>query len=131
MALETLSTLKMVLFPYDPESQSLLRSLISKGKLDPDLQRVDSSIGDPISEDVMRFEYWGSRLTDLYDELENPTPRGFFEKWLERKSGSRYVMMATLVGVMIAIVLGIFSLAVSVFQAWVGWQQWQHPIESS
>jgi len=66
----------------------------------------------------------------LYDELENPTPRGFFEKWLERRSGARYVMMATLTGVVIAIILGMFGLAVSIFQAWVGWQQWKHPITS-
>ena len=66
-------------------------------------------------------------MVELYEELDDPTPPGFLERWLERKSGSRYVMMVTLIGVGIAIVLGILALAVSVFQAWVGWQQWQHP----
>lgn len=66
---------------------------------------------------------------DLYDELENPIPRGFFETWgLERKSGARYMMMmTTLLGVVLAIVLGFLGLLLSIFQAWIGWQQWKHP----
>jgi hypothetical protein len=65
---------------------------------------------------------------ELYEELENPKPRGWIEKWVERKSGARYVMMATLVGVAIAVLLGMASLAVGTYQAWVGYQQWQHPV---
>lgn len=76
----------------------------------------------------IKYQYWGSRLMDLYDEIENPKPRGLLEQWMERKSGARYVMMATLAGVMIAVVLGLLGLAVSIFQAWVGYQQWKHPV---
>lgn len=54
---------------------------------------------------------------DLYDELQNPTPRGPLETWMERNSSFRYVMMATLAGVLIAVLLGILSLAVSIFLA--------------
>lgn len=39
-------------------------------------------------------------------------------------------MMATLAGVLIAVLLGILSVAVSIVQAWVGWQQWQHPVSA-
>ena len=131
LALETLATLKEVLFPDDSMSLSILRTLIVKYKLDPDIISV---IDLPLYRSAVKrqidYQYWGSRLMDLYDELENPTPRGFFEKWLERRSGARYVMMATLTGVVIAIILGMFGLAVSIFQAWVGWQQWKHPITS-
>jgi len=67
----------------------------------------------------------------LYDELENPKARGWIETWAERKSGARYVMMATLIGVAIAVLLGVASLAVSNYQAWVAYQQWQHPVLSS
>ncbi|KAI0883834.1 uncharacterized protein GGS22DRAFT_166205 [Annulohypoxylon maeteangense] len=128
LALETLSTIQNILFPVDPESRSLLRSLVSKEKFDPDILRLEPpSHGSP-DEQQIGYEYWGSRLIDLYDELNNPTPRGYVENWLQRKSGSRYMMMATLAGVIIAIFLGILSLAVSIFQAWVGWQQWKHPV---
>jgi len=130
LASETLSTIKDVLFPDDEISQSLLGSLVSKNGFDPDIARiVDSSAHLSGTGEPVRYQYWGSRLLDLYDELENPTPRGFFEKWLQRRSGARYVMMATLVGVAFAVVLGIFGLAVSIFQAWVSWQQWQHPLK--
>lgn len=118
-----------MLFPDEVASQSILRTLVSRNKFDPDLLRVvDSPLYLSAVNAPIKCQYWGNRLMDLYEEIENPTPRGFFEKWLERKSGARYVMMATLVGVGFAILLGFFSLAVSIFQAWIGWQQWQHPI---
>jgi hypothetical protein len=77
------------------------------------------------------FQYWGSRLMDLYDEVENPKPRGLLETWLEQRSKARHVMMATLVGVAIAILLGMGGLAVAIFQAWVAYQAWKHPVPGS
>ncbi|KAF2964489.1 hypothetical protein GQX73_g9089 [Xylaria multiplex] len=127
LILETLHTLKFALFPIDSESQSILRSLVAKDKFDPENCRVNAS-WQLREEELTAYEYWGSRVMDLYDELENPTPRGFVEKWMERKSGARYIMMATLAGVLIAILLGILTLAVSIIQTWIAWQQWQHPV---
>jgi len=37
-------------------------------------------------------------------------------------------MMATLIGVMIAVVMGFLGLVVAIFQAWVTYQQWKYPI---
>jgi hypothetical protein len=59
---------------------------------------------------------------DLYNEIENPRPRSFLETWLERRSKARHVMLATLVGVIIAIFLGLYGLIVGMFQAWVSYQ---------
>ncbi|TRX95935.1 hypothetical protein FHL15_003077 [Xylaria flabelliformis] len=126
LVLETLHTLRYVLFPLDSESQSILRSLVAKDKFDADNCDVNTS-WQLREEELIAYEYWGSRLVDLHDELENPTPRGFIETWMERKSGARYIMMATLAGVLIAILLGILSLAVSILQTWITWQQWKHP----
>lgn len=112
----------------DRESRRLLRSLVSKQNLDPDCLRIQTAIDRSDDEKDIIYQYWGSRLMDLYDEIENPKPRGFLAKWMERKSGARYVMMATLAGVVIAVVLGLFGLGVSIFQAWVGYQQWKHPV---
>jgi hypothetical protein len=125
-----LDSLQKILFPPDPESQSLLRSLVSKALLDPDCLRFEAAIYRLDDEVETTYEYFGARLMDLYDEIENPRPRGLIEKWLERRSGARHVMMATLIGVIIAILLGIFGLAVGIFQAWVGYQQWKHPVNS-
>ncbi|KAF2231823.1 hypothetical protein EV356DRAFT_578886 [Viridothelium virens] len=127
LALEILDTLQLVLFPSD--NYSLLRSLVSKEGFYPSCLHFESA---PYrSEDEMEtYHYFGQRLMDLYEELQNPTPRGPVEKWLERRSGARYVMMATLFGVIIAVILGLLGLAVAIFQAWVAWQQWKHPIQS-
>ncbi|XXH00872.1 hypothetical protein Hte_007223 [Hypoxylon texense] len=128
LIVETLNTLKYVIFPVEPDSQSILRSLVAREKFDPDNCRLDASAWQPAAGDNVRYEYWGARLLRLYDELENPTPRGFLENWLERKSGARYVMLVTLAGVVIAILLGILGLAVGILQVWISWQQWQHPV---
>ncbi|KAI2629191.1 hypothetical protein GGS26DRAFT_559777 [Hypomontagnella submonticulosa] len=128
LALETLDTLRHVIFPIEPESQSILRSLVSREKFDPDNCRIDAVSSQHANGGPIRYEYWGARLLRLQNELEHPTPRGIVENWLERRSGSRYIMLVTLAGVFIAILLGILSLSVSIFQAWVSWQQWKHPI---
>ncbi|KAK1641021.1 hypothetical protein BDP81DRAFT_417893 [Colletotrichum phormii] len=81
------------------------------------------------SERDIRYYYWGSRLMDLYDELENPRPRRPIYVWLERRGKARHVMLATLIGVIIAIILGILGLAVGIFQAWVAYEAWKHPVQ--
>lgn len=68
---------------------------------------------------------------DLYEEILNPKPRSTLEKWAERRSGARHVMIATLVGVVIAIILGLLALIVSVFQAWIAYQAWKHPVAAT
>ncbi|KAH7121604.1 hypothetical protein EDB81DRAFT_891173 [Dactylonectria macrodidyma] len=128
LAIEALATIKEVLFPDDEIPQSMLRNLISKDKFDPDIVRIVDLPHLCGTDERTKYQYWGSRLLELYDELENPTPRGFLEEWLERKSGARYAMMVTLIGLFIVILLGTLSLGISIFQAWVGWQQWQHPV---
>ena len=114
LALETLTTLQTILFPLtEPKSKALLLSLTSTTtqNFDIDVLRYDSSsIRNPANPEPIPYHYFGSRLGDLYEEMVNPTPRGM-EKWFERRSGARYVMMATFGGVLLAIFLGMASLA--------------------
>ncbi|KAK4221954.1 hypothetical protein QBC38DRAFT_376129, partial [Podospora fimiseda] len=114
----------------DPTSQRILRRLITKEDFDPDSRRSASFITayTQLPEGGPKYRYWGTRLVDLFDEVDDPAPRGYLEKWLQRRSGARYVMMATLIGVMIAVLLGILGLPVGIFQAWVAYQQWKHPV---
>jgi hypothetical protein len=126
LALETLCSLQL-LFPSEPSSQALLRNFVSKQGFDPDCLRFGTAPFELRGEKewAMRFPTWGSRLMHLYDEIENPKPRGRIEAWLERKSKSRHIMMATMVGVLTAVLLGLFGLCLSIFQTWIAWQQWK------
>jgi hypothetical protein len=132
LALEILDSIQKIIFPLDDaKSRSILQSLVSKSFFDQDCLRFESTSIRNADEKDIAYHYFGSCLADLYEELENPKPRGWLEKWLERKSGARYVMMATLAGVAFAVLLGMASLAVSAYSAWIGYQQWQHPVGQS
>ena len=81
-----------------------------------------------VGEENIPYVFLADRLSELYNELQNPRPRGWLQRQMERKSGARYMLMATLFGVLFAIFLGIASLAVSAYQTWITYQAWQHPI---
>ncbi|KAB8698118.1 hypothetical protein FH972_026368 [Carpinus fangiana] len=129
LILETLRTLQKVLFPQeDQKCRSFLHSLCSRYDFDRDCQRFEWTALRNEDEKDLSYRYWLERLEDLKQELENPRPKGLLEEWLERRSHPRYVMLATLVGVIIAIVLGAAGLAVSSYQAWIAYNAWKHPV---
>lgn len=128
LACEVLKTIHHILFAPDHNSQVLLSSLVSRRNFDKDLLSYKSS-GVEGDEDFLSYPYFGARLAELYDELQNPTPRTRLESWFERRSGARYMLMATMIGVFIAVILGFLSLGVAMFQAWVAYQQWKHPVK--
>ncbi|KAK8103210.1 hypothetical protein PG984_016356 [Apiospora sp. TS-2023a] len=75
-ALEVLHSIQDVLFPPDVKSQAFLRSLISEQEMDPDCTLYNNSEYELEGEDDVSYQWLGPRLMDLYEELENPTPRG-------------------------------------------------------
>jgi hypothetical protein len=132
LVLEVLDSLQGILFPLsDPKSRRLLESLISSYSLDPDIRRFDFSSIRNAGEETIKYVYLADRLSELDSELQNPRPRGRVERFLERKSGPRYGMMATVISIIFAFVLGIVSLAVSSYQTWISYQAWQHPVAPS
>lgn len=66
---------------------------------------------------------------ELYDWMENQRPRGGMAAWLEQKSKARHVMLATLIGVIIAVALGMLGLVVAIIQTWISYQAWKHPVD--
>jgi len=95
--------------------------------LDPDVLRFEFwDIRRP-GEEAVAYFYLSDRLAELHDELRNPRPKGGMWRWLERRSGARYMIMATLAGVGLALLLGMATLALNAYQAWVAYQAWQHP----
>ncbi|EWG50632.1 hypothetical protein FVEG_16664 [Fusarium verticillioides 7600] len=132
LVLEVLDSLQGTLFPLsDPRSKKLLRSLISKCSFDPDILNFEVSSVRRVGEESIPYVYLADRLADLHNELQTPRPRGWLQKSMQRKSGARHVMMATLIGVIFAVLLGIASLAVSSYQAWIAYQAWKHPVQPS
>lgn len=133
LALETLDSFQRVMFPAEINSRQLLRTLVAKSSFDPACLSGDwtTYYRSENEQEEVEYRYLSTRLMDLYEELLNPRPRSALEKWAERRSGARYVMMATLVGVVIAILLGLVALILSAFQAWVTYQAWQHPVVAS
>ncbi|KAF2184553.1 hypothetical protein K469DRAFT_633278 [Zopfia rhizophila CBS 207.26] len=130
LALETLDTIQKILFPEDTKSQTLLKTLILKNGFDEDCRQYQSASFRHVNEGENSYMYFGAQLVELYEELRDPTPRGRLHTWFERKSAPRYMMMATMIGVFIAIIIGILGLGVASFQAWVSYQQWQHPVSN-
>ncbi|KAK8098768.1 uncharacterized protein PG998_012009 [Apiospora kogelbergensis] len=126
-ALEVLHSIQDVLFPPDANSQAFLRSLIREQDMDPDCTLYNRSEYELDGEDDVIYKWLGPRMMDLYEELENPTPRGLLDQWLERKSRARHVMLATVIGVFAAVFLGVLSLIVGIIQTWIAWQQWKAP----
>lgn len=99
------------------KSHDILRTLVSKGVFDKDMLSLELRDVRHRHEIEGEYRYLASRLRDLYSEIENPTPRGHLEEWFQRRIAQRYFMMATLGGLLAAIILGILGLAVGVFQA--------------
>ncbi|KAF2823929.1 hypothetical protein CC86DRAFT_355267 [Ophiobolus disseminans] len=131
IALEALDNIHQVLFPANRKSYALLHSLTSKHGFDKDLLHYESAQYRREDDQETSYEYFGIRLAEIYDEIQNPTPHGRLENWLERKSGTRYMLLATMIGVFIAVILGFLSLGVAMFQAWVAYQQWKHPVKET
>jgi len=129
LALEVLDSIQKLVFPLtDPKSVAILRALTVKCSFDPDCLRFDSTaIRHPDEKDV-QYLYFGARLITLMEELENPTPRGGVQIWFQRRSGVRYVAMVAIVSLIIAVILGMASLGVGSYVAWVAYQAWKHPV---
>ncbi|KAK6516987.1 hypothetical protein TWF506_006866 [Arthrobotrys conoides] len=131
LALEALDSVQKIIFPLsDPSAVTLLQRLVVEKGFDEDCLRFEASAIREPHETNTRYLYFGARLADIYDELENPTPRGLISRWAKRK-GAGHANIATIVAVAIALIFGLVTLGLGGFQAWISWQQWKHPIEGS
>ncbi len=124
LALETLDSLQKILFPFgDRGSHKWLESLTTSGCFDEDCLILPNSADcRRTTENNISYTYWGSRLKILVDELQNPSPHGFQELW-ERMSKPRHTMQAAVIGIMVAVLLGIMGLAVQILQVWISYKQ--------
>jgi hypothetical protein len=130
LILEVLDTIHIVLFPPEPESYKLLDHLVARKGFDSALLSGVSTPYRKENDAPVPYQYFGERLAALDAEMQTPSPHGWLQRRLKRKSDT-YMVMATLIGVCIAVMLGTLGLVVSTFQAWVAYQQWKHPVKDS
>ncbi|CAN9413435.1 unnamed protein product [Alternaria alternata] len=126
LALEVLDTLYCILFKDDASE-----ALVPKYGLDLDLLQCGVSRYRRKDEPEVDYTYIGTRLKEIYDEIQHPSPRRDWENWFQKYSAQRHMLMATMIGVFIAVVIGILGLGISGFQAYVSYQQWKHPVKDS
>jgi hypothetical protein len=127
LMLEVLDTIHLVLFPPLLGPQNLLAHLVKKDGWDKGLlSDVITSYWDN-NDPVVSFTYFRDRLEELYKEFQSPTPHGWLQKRLIRR-GNEYMLTLTMYGVLAAVTLGFLTLVTTIFQSWVAWQQWKHPV---
>lgn len=131
LALEVLDSIHTIIFPAWSKSHDMLQDLVAKGTFNQDmLQLAARDIRRHKDESEGEYRYLASKLRDLLEEVKNPTPRGRFQQWFERRVAQRYFMMATIGGLLVAIILGVLSLGVGIFQAWLAYMAWKFPATS-
>jgi hypothetical protein len=133
LLLEVLHTIYKVMFPPGRESKRFARHLTRKCGFEKNFLRYRIRWYGRDDDPDVDFSYFGGRLRELIDELNDPSPRNWFERLFEggTKSAERKMLMATTIGVFIAVTIGLFGLVIAGFQAWVGYQQWKHPVKDS
>lgn len=129
LALEALYTIHHALFPSDRASQALLSTLVRNHQFDRSLLQYEMARYRRDDDPDITYSYFGTRLSEIYDELQDPTPRAGWESWLQKYSSPRYMLMATMIGVFIAVIIGLLGLAVACVQTWISYQQWKHPVK--
>lgn len=129
LLLEVLDSTQQILFPlHDAQSRRLLGALVKNHAFDPENLGFESGSLRGLEEENLRYIYFADRLSELYEEIQSPRPRTWLDKQLQRHSSARYMMLATLVGVLFAVLLGIAALVVSAVQTWITYQAWKHPV---
>ncbi|KAI0399063.1 hypothetical protein F4802DRAFT_611161 [Xylaria palmicola] len=131
LLLEVLDSTQLILFPLsDAKSRRLLRSLISDRAygFDPETEKFERSTVCNPGEETISYIYFADRLEELFQELQTPRPRTWLGKQMQRRSGSRDMILATLIGVAVAVLLGVLALILSAVQTWIAYQAWKHPV---
>ncbi|KAI0396556.1 hypothetical protein F5Y17DRAFT_89729 [Xylariaceae sp. FL0594] len=134
LLLETLDSTQQILFPlHDAKAKRILNSLVKdqRYKFDAETGRFEFGALRSAGEENISYVYLADRLEELYQELQNPRPRSWLDGHLQRRSGARYMMLATLVGVLFAVLLGIAALVLSAIQTWIAYEAWKRPIATS
>jgi len=77
--------------------------------------------------ETITFEYWGDRLSTIYDIVKSPPPTNVFMNWLERHTPERNALTVAIIGLLLAAVFGFLSFLVGLLQLILAWVVWKNP----
>jgi hypothetical protein len=127
---ETLHSIQAILFHFDDRRSSrILERLITKHGFDEGCAQVE---GYKIFDDADHLEYWywGERLAALYNFTRERPPRNKLERWMKWQTSESNAFAVALAALLISIVVGLLSLGLGGFQAWIAWQAWKDPVSN-
>ncbi|KAH6867873.1 hypothetical protein B0T10DRAFT_553878 [Thelonectria olida] len=127
---ETLHSLQTILFHFDDHrSGKILERLISRDGFDEDCAQPEGyKIFD--DSDGLEYVFWGERLATLHEFVLNRPPRNKFERWIKWQTSDSNAFAIALAALIISILVGVLTLGLSGFQAWVAWKAWKEPVSN-
>ncbi|KAF5012916.1 hypothetical protein FDECE_1050 [Fusarium decemcellulare] len=125
---ETLHSLQAILFPLmDRESGKILSDLVRNNDFDPECFDYE---GIPIEPpEGIKYVYWGKRIAQLHELAMHRPPRNKLERWFQQRSTDGNAFLTALLALFISILVGIVTILLGCFQAWIAWMAWKHPTQ--
>ncbi|KAI5463394.1 hypothetical protein BGZ63DRAFT_351923, partial [Mariannaea sp. PMI_226] len=75
----------------------------------------------------MSFDYWGDRLSAVYDVVKRPPPRNAIVAWFERHTSERNALTVAIVGLFLSALFGLLSFIVGLLQLILAWEAYKYP----
>ena len=131
LALETLASIHLVLFPVntdDKRTRSLVRKLIDRRTFDADIAWV-AWVRDIPPQGT--FSIWGDRLAQLHKLVKKPPPRNSVIAWFERHTSERNALTVAVIGLLFSVLFGFLSFVTGLLQLILAWYAYRYPMETS
>jgi hypothetical protein len=75
-----------------------------------------------------QYPRWAPRLLRLYEEIEDPTPTTWLERYSDRRKSARHVYTLTYLALVLALLLGILTVTLGILQVWISYCDWKGDI---
>ncbi|KAL3473150.1 hypothetical protein BJX99DRAFT_272410 [Aspergillus californicus] len=133
LLLETLHSIHFILFPVSDasgKSMRCLKRLIRKHNFDPNAEWFEGAIREDIPT-TFRYQYWNSRIEQLYMVVKNPPPANRLISWIERHTSERNALTVAIVGLFLSAFFGLLTCIIGAAQLAIAVLQWKQPRDPS
>lgn len=127
---ETLRTLTL-LFPLvnDSGSRKFLKRWIHQHELDERLLEpypvYDKTSPRRLRELYQQYPFWAPQLSQLLEEVNDPTPVTRWERYAKRKRSQAHMYKCAVAALILAAVSGTLATLLAVVQVWISYEAWQ------